>query len=101
MSIRVTLEDEGTESASPLPLECRPKIRVRLNGGCGNGNAPVAPLQLPPAAPEAPEPLPPKVMAFWNFDEDAHRARTPWRYAESPAEQSMREQMERGGAWTG
>jgi hypothetical protein len=26
------------------------------------------------AAAEAPEPLPPKVMAFWNFDEDAR----PW-----------------------
>lgn len=50
--------------------ENRPKIRVRLNGQ-GNGHTPP---QLPPTAAEAPEPLPPKVVAFWNFDEDAR----PW-----------------------
>jgi hypothetical protein len=79
MSIRVQLGDGTPEDRH----ENRPKIRVRL------------------PAPEAPEPPPPKVMAFWNYDEDARRARAPWRYAESPAEQSMREQLERDGAWTG
>jgi len=59
MSIKVRL-------ASDAPLERqenRPKIRVRLNGQ-GNGHTPP---QLPPAAAEATEPLPPKVMAFWYF----------------------------------
>jgi hypothetical protein len=81
MSIKVRL-------ASDAPLdrqENRPKMRVTLNG-----QPPVAPLQLPPPAPEAPELLPPKVKAFWDYDEDAHRARTPWRYAESPNEQAIR-----------
>jgi hypothetical protein len=54
-----------------------------------------------PAALKAPEPLPPKVKAFWDYDENVRRTRAPWRYAESPAEQSAREEMERGGAWTG
>jgi hypothetical protein len=52
-------------------------------------------------APPPPEPLPPRVAAFWNFDEDAHRARTPWRYAESPDEQAIREDAENRGCWTG
>jgi hypothetical protein len=53
------------------------------------------------SAPEAVEPVPPKVMAFWNYDEDAHRADRPWRYQESPNEQAVREQAESDGAWTG
>jgi hypothetical protein len=68
-------------------------IRVTLDGQS-------APLQLLPPAPKA-EPVPAKVMAFWNYDEDAHRARAPWRYQENPNEQAIREQAERDGAWTG
>jgi hypothetical protein len=84
MSIRVTLAD------TPQGEENRRKIRVTLNAQ--------PPLLL---APQAPEPLPPKVKAFWDYDEDARRVRAPWRYAESPNEQAMREQLEANGCWTG
>lgn len=75
MSIRVTLED-GT------PLDNRSKIKVTL----------------PPPAPLAPEPIPERIARFWYSEE---RARPPWRYTESPEEQSAREQAERDGCWTG
>jgi hypothetical protein len=48
-----------------------------------------------------PDPVPPKVMAFWNYDEDEHRLARPWRYQESPNEELIREQLERNGCWTG
>ena len=69
------------------------KIRVTLN------DTVTPPLLLP--APQAAEPPPAKVMAFWHHDEDAHQIDRPWRYAESPNEQAVREQAERDGAWTG
>jgi hypothetical protein len=52
-------------------------------------------------APEAPEPRPPEVMAFWHFDEDARRISAPWRYVESPNEEALREQAENNGCRTG
>jgi hypothetical protein len=108
MSIRVTLDD-GLPLGKTLPQgkKNRPKIRVTLD--------PAAPPPLLPApeaaeasvpqgrlpAPQAakPFPIPAKVLAFWNYDEDAHRVGRPWQ--ESPAEQSVREQAERDGVWTG
>jgi hypothetical protein len=91
MSIRVQLVSDA-----PPGQVNRPKIRVTLDG------QPLTPFQLPPLlAPKAPEPLPPKVKAFWDYDEDAHRASRPWRYMENPNEQAVREQAERDGAWTG
>jgi hypothetical protein len=102
MSIRVQLAD-GTPLGKDLPQGegNRPKIRVTLDG------QPVTPPLALPApqgrlpAPEAVEPVPPKVLAFWNYDEDAHRADRPWRYQESPNEQTIREQAERDGCWAG
>ena len=69
MSIKVRLASDAPEERS--------KIRVTLDG------QPLTPLQLPPLAPKAPEPLPARVATFWFFDEDAHRASRPWRDAES------------------
>ena len=87
MSIKVRLASDAPEERS--------KIRVTLDG------QPLTPLQLPPLAPKAPEPLPARVAAFWFFDEDAHRASRPWRDAESPNEQAVREQLEGNGSWAG
>ena len=90
--IRVTLAD-GTPLGKDLDQgkeENRPKIKVTL---------PDAPPLL--LAPKAAEPPPPKVLAFWNYDEDAHRADRPWRYQESPNEELIREQAERDGCWAG
>jgi hypothetical protein len=94
MSIKVRL---GPPEVG-LRQENRPKIRVRLPGtnGAQNGHS----LPRLPALVE-PEPIPERIKRFWDFDEDAHRARKPWRYVESPDEQSMREQAENNGAWAG
>ena len=92
MSIKVRLASDTPGDRQ----ENRPKIRVTLND-----QPPVAPLQLSPSASQAPEPLPPRVKAFWDYDEDARRTRAPWRYLESPDEQLAREQAERNGSWTG
>ncbi len=78
MSIRVQLADGTPEDERQ---ETRPKIRVTL----------------PPPV----EPLPERVARFWFYDEDAARARAPWRFQESDAEQLIRERAERGGAWAG
>jgi hypothetical protein len=100
MSIKVQLASDA-----PQGQENRPKIRVTLD----DGQPPLLPspqaeLPMPQgrlSAPQAAKPVPPRVLAFWNFDEDKHRAQTPWRYVESPNEQAVREQAERNGAWTG
>jgi hypothetical protein len=68
-------------------------IRVTLEDGLPQGKK--IRVQLPP---QAAEPPPPKVLAFW-YAED--RPPPPWRYAESPEEQAIREQAERDGSWTG
>jgi hypothetical protein len=76
------------------------KIRVTLADG-----APDVPqgkkIKVTLSVPEASEPPPARVMAFWHHDEDAHRASRPWRYQESPNEELIREQAERDGCWAG
>ena len=86
MSIRVRLASD----APGEPRENRPKILVTLNG-----QPSVASLQLP--APQAVEPPPPKVLAFWHADE---RTPPPWRL-ESEADRQSREEAEKHGCWTG
>ena len=81
MSIKVRLASDAPEERS--------KIRVTLDG------QPLTPLQLPPLAPKAPEPLPARVATFWFFDEDAHRASRPC------ATPRVREQLEGNGSWAG
>jgi hypothetical protein len=89
--IRVGFDDPPRAAAAPA----RPKIRAALEPIAGNDNGNGRP------APPPPEPIPARVMRFWNYDEDAHRAMTPWRYAESPNEQAVREAAESDGSWAG
>lgn len=74
MSIRARLGDNPPEGDAPA----RPKIRSTL---------------MPP-----PEPIPERILRFWHAEE---RIPPPWRYIESPAEQSARELLEDNGCWAG
>ena len=73
MSIRAGFDSGETATAAPP----RPKIRATLQraltvrGRLGDGHAPHR--RRPNRSRE-------RVAAFWNFDEDARRAMTPWRY---------------------
>ena len=89
MSIRAGFEDDP-------PAPRRPKIRATFtdtSNGNGNGHSPNPPVP--------PEPTPERILRFWNFDEDAHRAATPWRFQETPNETLIREAAERDGSWAG
>jgi hypothetical protein len=98
--IRVTLAGDTPDVPLGKNLPQGRKIRVTLDPAS-------PPLLLSPEASEprpkaaAPFPVPAKVLAFWNYDENAHQIDRPWCYAESPNEQSVREQAERDGVWTG
>jgi hypothetical protein len=70
MSIKIQIGDKEPER--------RPKIRVTLDGQPVTSPPPQLPAPQGEASVPQAEPIPARVLAFWNFDEDKHKARTPW-----------------------
>jgi hypothetical protein len=92
MSIRAGFGEGLPSVATP-----RPKIRATLDPAAGRGNGHDHSAHRAPP----PEPIPERVLRFWNFDEAGRVATNPWRYMESDDERVIREQAERSGSWAG